>query len=104
MPPRRPKLFDGAPDLLLEILSPSNRAIDLEEKRPAYRAAGIREIWFIDPAEERVLVDRKSGRGYVEEVYTSGRVESQVLKGFWLDVGWLWREELLDEWECVSVF
>ena len=52
-------LFEGAPDLVLEVLSPSNRDVDLELKRPAYRAAGIPEIWLVDPDERQVLVDRR---------------------------------------------
>ena len=34
------KQFEGAPDLVVEVLSPSNRDDDLEDKRPAYQEAG----------------------------------------------------------------
>src|SRR5262249_27751404 len=51
--------FEGAPDLVLETLSPSNRDFDLEDKRPAYREAGVREIWFVDPQKQQVIVDRR---------------------------------------------
>ena len=49
VPRRRPKQFEGAPDWLMEVLSPSNRDDDLEDKRPAYRDTKLEEIWFIDP-------------------------------------------------------
>jgi Uma2 family endonuclease len=102
VPVRWPKQFRGVPDLLLEVLSPSNRDDDLEEKRPAYREAGAGEIWFVDPDYRRVLVDRKRRRGYAEEVITKGRVASAVLEGFWLDAAWLWAEPLPNVMECLE--
>src|SRR5437867_1323499 len=38
-----PKQFEGAPNHVTEILSPTNRDDDLEDKRPAYRAAAVQE-------------------------------------------------------------
>lgn len=92
--PAPEKLFDGVPDLVAEILSPSNRDYDLEVKRPAYRKAGVGEIWIIDPDSQEVLVDRKRKRGYATTQAGEGRIESSVLPGFWLDAGWLWAEPL----------
>jgi Uma2 family endonuclease len=101
VPRRWPKEFDGAPDLAVEILSPSNRDFDLEEKRPAYRAAGVGEIWLIDPENQRVLVDRKRRRKYDEQVVSTGRIVSDMLQGFWLDAAWLWSEPLPNKMECL---
>jgi Uma2 family endonuclease len=84
-----PKEFEGAPDLVVEVLSPSNRADDLHDKRPIYRAAGVGEIWFIDPELQQVLVDRQHADGYTEEVVTVGKVSSHIMSGFWL-----WAEPL----------
>ena len=39
-----------APDWVCEILSPSTRKFDLEEKRPVYAREGVRHLWFVDPA------------------------------------------------------
>ena len=39
----------GAPDLIIEILSPSNTAMDMEKKFRAYRQAGVREYWIVYP-------------------------------------------------------
>ena len=44
----------GAPDLVIEILSPSNSAIEMQLKLELYREAGVREYWVIDP-ENNVL-------------------------------------------------
>jgi Uma2 family endonuclease len=102
LPSPRPKEFEGSPDLVLEMLSPSNRDFDLNDKRAAYRQAGVREIWFIDAANQQVLVDRRRGKRYVEEVIAGGRVTSAVLQGFWLEVDWLWEDPLPDELDCLQ--
>ena len=46
----------GAPDLVIEILSPSTRKKDVTIKLNKYMAAGVREYWIIDPDQCRVLV------------------------------------------------
>ncbi len=43
--------FTLAPDWVCEILSPSTRKFDLEEKRPVYAREGVGHLWFVDPAE-----------------------------------------------------
>jgi Uma2 family endonuclease len=40
---------DGPPDLIIEVLSPSNRGHDLLTKRALYGRAGVREYWVVDP-------------------------------------------------------
>ena len=45
----------GAPDLVVEILSPSNRQIEMHEKFEAYQASLVREYWIIDPEEQWML-------------------------------------------------
>ena len=39
-----------------------------------YREAGIEEMWFVDPFERRVRVDRTEAGGYVSETLASGRL------------------------------
>jgi Uma2 family endonuclease len=99
---RKQKEFHGTPDLVLEVLSPSNRDLDLESKRPAYQAAGVGEIWIIDPENQIVLVDRRRGKRHVEQEAASGRLSSSVIDGFWLDVGWLWQEPLPGKLVCLK--
>jgi Uma2 family endonuclease len=48
----------GVPDLVIEILSPSNTAIEMERKLKLYQDAGIREYWIIDPENNGVTVYR----------------------------------------------
>jgi Uma2 family endonuclease len=48
----------GVPDLIIEVLSPSNPEADTEIKRRAYAAAGVPEYWIVRPATRDVLVCR----------------------------------------------
>jgi hypothetical protein len=50
----------------------------------------VREIWFVDPENQQLIIDRKREPGYREEVITQGKATSEVLKGFWINVEWLW--------------
>ena len=46
----------GAPDFILEVLSPSTRARDLSIKKNKYKEKGVREYWLLDPKKEKLLV------------------------------------------------
>jgi len=47
---------NGAPDLIIEILSPSNMADDVWTKRNKYLIAGVKEYWIVDPMNNEVDV------------------------------------------------
>ncbi len=53
----------GAPDLVVEILSPSNFRIDLGKKREIYQQFKVKEIWFIYPNERKLVAERLSADG-----------------------------------------
>jgi Uma2 family endonuclease len=42
----------GAPDLVIEILSPSTWRIDKEDKKDEYERSGVKEYWMVDPADK----------------------------------------------------
>ncbi len=46
----------GAPDLVIEILSPSNASREMRDKYELYEAAGVLEYWIVDPKRRSVLV------------------------------------------------
>ncbi|HEU5432313.1 MAG TPA: Uma2 family endonuclease [Thermomicrobiales bacterium] len=46
--------LEGQPDLVIEVISPSNRVHDLLTKRALYARAGVREYWLIDPDARRI--------------------------------------------------
>jgi Uma2 family endonuclease len=54
----------GAPDLAVEILSPSTRARDEQVKAKLYARAGVRILWIVDPDDDRLDVYRLRSRAY----------------------------------------
>jgi len=56
---------NGAPDLIVEILSPSNSKYDLNTKFDLYEEAGVLEYWIVNPMEKTILVySLKDGKYY----------------------------------------
>jgi len=51
-----PGLFKFAPDLAVEVLSPSESASELQEKLDDYRACGTPLIWVVDPMQRTVMI------------------------------------------------
>lgn len=48
----------GAPDWIIEIVSPSSRSMDCYKKLLKYNTAGVREYWVVDPTKELIMVYR----------------------------------------------
>jgi len=46
----------GAPDLIIEIVSPGNSKKEMKEKYEIYEESGVREYWIINPLEEYILI------------------------------------------------
>lgn len=46
----------GAPDWIIEIVSPGSRSMDYYTKLSLYRSSGVREYWIVDPMRQTVLV------------------------------------------------
>ena len=96
------KQLEGAADMVVEILSPWTRDYDLQEKRWVYQDAGIDEIWFVDDEEREIVVARKEGKRYSTATITSGKVEAEVMQGFFVEAEWLWQEILPDPFLCLQ--
>ena len=47
---------NGAPDWIIEIVSPSSKRMDYMTKLFKYRSAGVREYWIVDPMKDRIIV------------------------------------------------
>lgn len=81
----------GAPDLVVEVLSPSSAAQDRGAKRALYERAGVREYWIVD-LEARAVEIHDLGENRRVRVYREGeRLESASLRGLELDVSDLFR-------------
>lgn len=84
--------LEGAPDLAIEVLSPSTRAFDLVRKRADYARVGVPELWLIDPEGPIALVLRAiEGPEFVltEELDADGSLTSPLLPGLAIRVGGL---------------
>ncbi|MBL7977809.1 MAG: Uma2 family endonuclease [Bacteroidetes Order II. Incertae sedis bacterium] len=53
----------GAPDLVIEILSPGNTRTEMKEKFSIYEEVGVREYWVVQPEYRNVLVYDRNRRG-----------------------------------------
>jgi Uma2 family endonuclease len=73
--------MDIAPDLAVEVLSPSNTSKMIREKLKEYFAKGVRMVWVIAPEDRTVTVYRKPDEGRVlhESAFVTGE---DVLPGF----------------------
>ena len=47
---------NGAPDWIIEIVSPSSKKVDYLLKLLKYRSCGVKEYWIVDPEKDRVIV------------------------------------------------
>jgi Uma2 family endonuclease len=84
---------NGAPDLVVEILSPSTVKNDLFYKLNKYLSAGVREYWIVDPDEEIILVNVLTENRYIISKYAlKDTVEAVVLPGFKVTLKDIFRE------------
>ena len=95
------KAVYGAPDLVIEIVSPTDRASDVIALETDYRGIGVVEIVFIEPPKRAVRVLRKVDSDYTEEILTSGTLVLETLAGIRLETEWLFMEPRPAERETV---
>ena len=84
----------GAPDMVVEVLSPSTQRHDRLVKLGLYQRAGVREYWIVDPDSQTVQVMLQDGSGLqLHEVYNRGDVARvNVLNGCFIDLGKVFSE------------
>ncbi len=87
-------LIDGAPDLIVEIISPESMGRDLREKFLEYEKAGVREFWLVNPLAKAIdAYEIGSGKKYKQIKEVDGKLCSKVFKGFFLRRAWLLRDK-----------
>lgn len=83
----REEWVEGAPDLIVEILSPGNWLDDRRTKYRVYALAGVREYWIVDPDKRQIEVFALRGSDYeiLGRFGPGERAASEILSGF--DIG-----------------
>jgi Uma2 family endonuclease len=79
----------GGPDIVMEILSPSNNKKELKYKHAAYEEAGVKEYWIVDPREKAVQIYLLTKGKLLASayLYSEDKITSSLLPGFAQDVG-----------------
>jgi Uma2 family endonuclease len=91
------KLCDGAPDLIVEVVSPDSIDRDWHDKFAEYAAAGVAEYWIVDPLQDCLAAFTLADGGrYVAITENEGKIASVVVPGFYLRTTWLFGDELPD--------
>lgn len=78
----------GAPDLVVEILSPGNNKRELKNKYEVYEESGVKEYWVIHPNEQTLLIySLDNGKFKPSRLFASGDiVESVCIPGMRIDL------------------
>ncbi len=85
----------GAPDIIIEILSPSTAAKDQIQKLALYEKCGVTEYWIVHPTDKTVTVRLldEHGRYGIPAIYEGkGTLIMQTLEGLTIDLDRLFRE------------
>ncbi|MFH1898653.1 MAG: Uma2 family endonuclease [Candidatus Desantisbacteria bacterium] len=79
----REKAIFGAPDLVIEILSPTTLQMDVLLKKALYQRFGVREYWIVDPKEQKVEVFVMEGGKYESKgiFFQQDVVEVRMIQG-----------------------
>lgn len=76
----------GAPDWIIEIISPSNPERDYIQKLNLYKTASVKEYWIVDPLEKRVIVYHLEKDQFKMRPYTfQNTVSSCIFSGLRID-------------------
>ena len=82
------KNLQGAPDLVIEILSESNAYRDLIQKKKLYARFGVKEYWIVVPGEKTIDIHILKEKTYqlYKTLGEDDTLESQILKGFKMEL------------------
>ena len=86
MVPNDENSIDFAPDLVVEVISPSSRRDDRVRKMALYARSGVSEYWIADPIERTLVVNLLQGKEYAPVApNTDGWIASPTLSGLHVD-------------------
>ncbi|MGH7138007.1 MAG: Uma2 family endonuclease, partial [Pirellulales bacterium] len=87
----REKHFEGAPNLIIEVVSDDSVDRDWRVKYLEYQSAGVDEYWVVDPLYKRVEVYALGDdRAYYSIPQVDGKLASRAVPGFYIRPAWLW--------------
>ena len=86
---------EGAPDLVVEIISPSSSYIDRYDKKALYQKHQVKEFWIIDPGNLTLEIFQLVKDEYVlaQHLVTKGKIKSPLLPMLAIDLAELFAEE-----------
>jgi len=88
--------LNGPADMVIEIISPESQQRDRGDKFYEYETGGVPEYWLLDPIRQLAEIYALNQEGVYNPVFTGkeGIYYSRTIKGFWLQIEWLWQEPL----------
>lgn len=92
---------EGPPDFVIEVSSRWRRGYDFGDKLKAYKESWTSEIWIVD-MHKKALHRYLKRNGYNEKIKFEGQVKSVAVKGFWIEVEWLFQTPLPSKWETLD--
>ena len=81
--------IEGAPDLVVEALSPRTADRDVGPKFAEYEQHGVEEYWVLDPETLAHRFYRRDGEELVEYAHGEERIASEAVSGFFVLRSWL---------------
>ena len=76
---------NGAPDWIIEVVSPGSKLMDYFTKLFKYRTAGVREYWIVDPMKQRITVYFFE-KEFVEEFSLGEEISVGIYEGFLIKI------------------
>jgi len=80
----------GAPDWIIEILSPRNSSKDLREKFDVYEKSGVKEYWVVYPNDQTVMVymlnEKRKYEGILKPYIRADKISPATLPGLKIDL------------------
>ena len=85
----------GAPDMVIEVLSPGNSAIEMEEKYNLYKDAGVKEYWLVNPKTKTLKTHFFADEGvHIRTYAVTDKADVGIFPGFAIDLEPVFAEDV----------
>lgn len=96
------KAVYGAPDLIIEIISPTDRPAGLRALEADYHRLGVPELVFVNLKKQEIQLLHWQETEYIRQTVTAGPVTFQAIGGLTLQAEWILQEPRPDEFDTLS--